>query len=67
MNRSAIRDWLVVGKVVSSDTLETYVSEAGMSSAGRFYLYAARPELHTAATFAKSCTAKETGVAVLGC
>jgi hypothetical protein len=67
MNRAAIRDWLVVGKVVPSDTLETYVSEAGISSAGRFYLYAARPELHTASTFAKSCTAKETGVAVLGC
>jgi hypothetical protein len=66
-NRPAIRDWLVVGKVVASSTLETYVSEAGMSSAGRFYLYAAKPELHTSATFSRSCPAKESGVAVLGC
>ncbi len=66
-NRPTIRDWLVVGKVVASSTLETYVSEAGMSSAGRFYLYAAKPELHTSATFSRSCPTKETGVAVLGC
>ena len=66
-NRPTIRDWLVVGKVIPSATLETYVSEAGMSSAGRFYLYATKPELHTTSTFAKSCPNKETGVAVLGC
>lgn len=66
-NRPTIRDWLVVGKVVASSAIDDYVEQAGMSSAGRFYLYAARPELHTTATFAKSCTAKETGVAVLGC
>jgi hypothetical protein len=66
-NRPTIRDWLVVGKVIPSATLETYVSEAGMSSAGRFYLYAAKPELHTTSTFAKSCPGKEIGVAVLGC
>lgn len=66
-NRAAIRDWIVVGKVVPTDTLEYYVSAAGMSSAGRFYLYAARPELHSSATFAKSCTIKESGIAVLGC
>lgn len=67
VNRPTIRDWLVVGKVVASSTLDDYVENAGMSSAGRFYLYAARPELHTSATFAKSCPIKETGVAVLGC
>lgn len=66
-NRAAIRDWIVVGKVVPTDTLEYYVSAAGLSSAGRFYLYAARPELHSSGTFAKSCTAKESGIAVLGC
>ena len=66
-NRPTIRDWLVVGKVVASSAIDDYVEQAGMSSAGRFYLYAARPELHTTATFAKSCPSKETGVAVLGC
>ncbi|MFM6967912.1 MAG: hypothetical protein ACKOWN_03140 [Microbacteriaceae bacterium] len=67
VNRPAIRDWLVVGKVAASTTLDDYVEQAGMSSAGRFYLYASKPELHTAATFARSCPAKESGVAVLGC
>lgn len=67
VNRPTIRDWLVVGKVAASATLDGYVEDAGMSTAGRFYLYASKPELHTAATFAKSCPAKESGVAVLGC
>ncbi len=66
-NRAAVRDWVIVGKAVPTATIEGYVSAAGLSSAGRFYLLAARPELHTAATFGKSCTAKEKGIAVLGC
>ena len=66
-NRAAVRDWLVVGKFASSATLEQYVEDAGMSSAGRFYLLAAKPELLTSTSFNKACPHKETGVAVLGC
>lgn len=66
-NRAAVRDWLVVGKFASSTILERYVEDAGMSSAGRFYLLAAKPELLTSTAFNKACPHKETGVAVLGC
>ena len=67
VNRAAVRDWLVVGKFASSATLEQYVVDSGMSSAGRFYLLAAKPELLTSMAFNKACPRKETGVAVLGC
>lgn len=66
-NKTAVRDWLVVGKFASSTTLNDYVSDAGLSAAGRFYLFATKPELLPVATFAKACPHKETGVAVLGC
>lgn len=66
-NRATVRDWLVVGKVVQTQTLEKYVDESGMSDAGRFYLYAAKPALHKSDTFSKACPQKEAGVAVLGC
>jgi len=66
-NRSIVRDWLVVGKVIETETLASYVDDAGLSQQGRFYLYAAKPILHTIDTFNESCPAKEQGVAVLGC
>jgi len=66
-NRAIVRDWLVVGKVIETDTLASYVDDAGLSDQGRFYLYAAKPILHTVETFNESCPIKEQGIAVLGC
>ncbi len=66
-NRGAVRDWLVVGKSIPTATLDGYAVDAGMSSAGRFYLYATKPVLHSPETFDESCPIKESGIAVLGC
>lgn len=66
-NRAIVRDWLVVGKVIETETLASYVEDAGLSEQGRFYLYATKPILHTVDTFNESCPTKEKGVAVLGC
>jgi hypothetical protein len=65
--RDDVRDWLTVGKSVPTATIDGYVSDAGMSAAGRFYLYVAHPTLHTAETFDESCPIREKGIAVLGC
>lgn len=66
-NVGALRDWLVVGKVAESARLDQYVAESGLSSAGRFYLFAAKPTLHSPDTFAEACPIREAGIAVLGC
>ncbi len=66
-NVSVIRDWLVVGKVAGSAQLDAYVDGAGLSAAGRFYLLAAKPTLHTPATFDEACPVREAGIAALGC
>lgn len=66
-NVTAVRDWLVVGKVAESERLEQYVAESGLSSVGRFYLFAARPTLHSPDTFDEACPHREAGIAVLGC
>ena len=64
---SMVRDWLTVGKAAENTRIEEYVDRAGLSSAGRFYLLAARPTLHSPDTFDKSCPNPEAGIAVLGC
>ena len=64
---SMVRDWLTVGKAAENTRIEEYVNRAGLSSAGRFYLLAARPTLHSPDTFDKSCPNPEAGIAVLGC
>lgn len=66
-NLTAVRDWIVVGKVAGSAQLEQYVTESGLSSVGRFYLLAAKPTLHSPDTFAEACPIREAGIAVLGC
>ncbi len=66
-NVPVVRDWLVVGKVAESARLDHYVSAAGLSSAGRFYLFAAKPTLHDPTTFDTACPVREAGIAVLGC
>ena len=65
--RADVRDWLVVGKSVPTATIDGYVADAGLSPAGRFYLYVAHPTLHTADTFDEACPIREKGIAVLGC
>ncbi len=67
LNVSSVRDWLTVGKAVENARIEEYVARAGLSSAGRFYLLAARPTLHSPDTFDESCPHPEAGIAVLGC
>ena len=67
LNVSMVRDWLTVGKAAENTRLEEYVARAGLSSAGRFYLLAARPTLHSPETFDESCPNPEAGIAVLGC
>jgi len=64
---SMVRDWLTVGKAAENERIDEYVARAGLSSAGRFYLLAARPMLHSPDTFDKSCPNREAGIAVLGC
>ena len=66
-NVASVRDWLVVGKVAESARLDEYVAKAGLSSSGRFYLFAAHPTLHTPETFDEACPIREAGIAVLGC
>jgi len=66
-NAAMVRDWLVVGKVAGSAQLEAYVAGAGLSAAGRFYLLAAKPTLHTPETFDDACPVREAGIAALGC
>jgi hypothetical protein len=66
-NVSTVRDWLVVGKVAESARLNDYAVEAGLSSSGRFYLFAANPTLHTPDTFDEACPQREAGIAALGC
>jgi hypothetical protein len=66
-NVGVVRDWLVVGKVAGSAQLDAYVEGAGLSSAGRFYLLAAKPILHTPETFDDACPVREAGIAALGC
>lgn len=66
-NASIVRDWLVVGKVAESAHLDDYVARAGLSAAGRFYLFAASPTFHTPETFDEACPHREAGIAVLGC
>jgi hypothetical protein len=66
-NVTAIRDWLVVGKVAESAQIERYVAESGLSPVGRFFLLAAKPTLHSPDTFAEACPIREAGIAVLGC
>ena len=67
LNVSMVRDWLTVGKAVENTQIEEYVTRAGLSSAGRFYLLAASPTLHSPDTFDESCPNPEAGIAVLGC
>ncbi len=67
MNSATVRDALVVGKVAETAHLDDYVSATGMSSAGRFYLFAARPTLHDPNSFDTACPERESGIAVLGC
>ena len=66
-NVSTVRDWLVVGKVAGSTQLTDYVTQAGLSASGRFYLFAANPTLHTPDTFDEACPHREAGIAALGC
>lgn len=66
-NPMLVRDMLVVGKVADTTHLDEFVSVTGMSSAGRFYLFAAHPTLHTPESFAEACPVRELGIAVLGC
>lgn len=66
-NAAAVRDWLVVGKVAGSTVLDAYAAGAGLSSAGRFYLLAAKPVLHSPETFDAACPVREAGIAALGC
>jgi hypothetical protein len=66
-NPSIVRDTLVVGKTAETTNLDAYVADTGMSSAGRFFLFAAHPTLHTPDTFATACPVREAGIAVLGC
>jgi hypothetical protein len=66
-NPSVVRDTLVVGKTAETTNLDAYVADTGMSSAGRFFLFAAHPTLHTPDTFATACPVREAGIAVLGC
>lgn len=66
-NVSTVRDWLVVGKVAGSTQLANYVTQAGLSASGRFYLFAANPTLHTPDTFDEACPHREAGIAALGC
>ena len=66
-NASTLRDWLTVGKAAETARIDDYVARAGLSSAGRFYLLAARPTLHSPDTFDQSCQRREAGIAVLGC
>ena len=66
-NVSSVRDWLMVGKVAESARLDDYATLAGLSSSGRFYLFAANPTLHTPDTFDESCPHREAGIAALGC
>ena len=66
-NASTLRDWLTVGKAAETARIADYVARAGLSSAGRFYLLAARPTLHSPDTFDQSCPRREAGIAVLGC
>lgn len=65
-NVSSVRDWLVVGKVAESARLDDYATLAGLSSSGRFYLFAANPTLHTPDTFDDACPHRG-GIAALGC
>ncbi|MEY4898842.1 MAG: hypothetical protein RL294_653 [Actinomycetota bacterium] len=67
LNVSMVRDWLTVGKAVDNARIDEYVARAGLSSAGRFYLLAAHPTLHSPDTFDESCPNPEAGIAVLGC
>lgn len=67
LNASMLRDWLTVGKAVENAQIDEYVARAGLSSAGRFYLLAARPTLHSPETFDEACPIREAGIAVLGC
>jgi hypothetical protein len=67
LNASMLRDWLTVGKAVENARIDEYVARAGLSSAGRFYLLAARPTLHSPETFDEACPIREAGIAVLGC
>jgi hypothetical protein len=66
-NAAVVRDWLVVGKVAGSAQLDSYAAGAGLSSAGRFYLLAAKPVLHSPETFGAACPVREAGIAALGC
>lgn len=66
-NVTAVRDWLVVGKIAGFAELDAYVAESGLSAAGRFYLLAAKPVLHSPATFDVACPVREAGIAALGC
>ncbi|MDP4585987.1 MAG: hypothetical protein NWS64_01655 [Microbacteriaceae bacterium] len=66
-NVAMIRDWLVVGKIAGSSELDAYVAESGLSAAGRFYLLAAKPILHSPDTFDVACPVREAGIAALGC
>jgi len=66
-NASTLRDWLTVGKAAETARIDEYVARAGLSSAGRFYLLAAHPTLHSPDTFDQSCPRREAGIAVLGC
>ena len=67
LNASTLRDWLTVGKAVENARIDEYVERAGLSSAGRFYLLAAHPTLHSPETFDEACPIREAGIAVLGC
>jgi hypothetical protein len=67
LNTSMLRDWLTVGKAAENERIDEYVERAGLSSAGRFYLLAAHPTLHSPETFDEACPLREAGIAVLGC
>ncbi len=67
MQRTYIRDYLLVQQYRPTSQIESIASRATMTDRGVFLFYASQPEVDDADVFNQRCQRKETGSAILGC
>jgi uncharacterized coiled-coil DUF342 family protein len=67
LNRQYVLDQLDFWSYKPTTAVVSIADRAGLSNQGKFYLYASRADIETAAQFNLNCVRQEAGNAILGC
>jgi prefoldin subunit 5 len=67
LNRQYVLDQLDAWSYQPSTAIASITDRAGLSDQGKFYLYASKADIETAAQFNANCSRQEAGNAILGC